>query len=383
MKRALIITFSNLTHDARVQRQIHWLKKNFAVTAVAYRGSKASCEELITVARPTLHFFSRVWLSVLLILRFYHRAYWALYRYQYLVSELHARNFDLVVANDVESLPLAFACRRSAKIWIDAHEFAPRHFEEKLYWRIFFQRFNRFLCRHYLPKGDWMTTVSEGLRHAYEGEFSVHPVVLTNATRYHDLTPAPVNPDRIRIVHHGGANPSRKLELLIEMMAHTDERFTLDLMLITPALANTKTGGYIQRLKELANGNPRITFQPPVASDQIVDFIRHYDIGIFVLPPVNFNYANTLPNKLFDFIQARLGIAIGPTPEMALVVKRFQLGIVTTSFDPKEMAIRLNSLTAEQLSTFKLQAHQAARILCAEQNEQIVHDALRRLSLTD
>ncbi len=383
MKRALIIAFSNLTHDARVQRQMRWLGKHFHVTAVAYAGSQAPEVELISVPRPQLTHGRRLWLSFLLIFRFYHRAYWALYRYQQLIPVLKQQHFDLIVANDVESLPLAFSLKTQSKIWIDAHEFAPRHFEEKLYWRIFFQRFNQFLCSTYLPHGNWMTTVSEGLRRAYQDEFHVHPVVLTNATRYHELSPHPVDPQRIRIIHHGGANPSRQLELLIEMMAYTDDRFTLDLMLITPALSNAKTSGYVDTLKALAGGNPRITFQPPVASDQIVAFIRSYDIGIFVLPPVNFNYANTLPNKLFDFIQARLAIAIGPTPEMAGIVKKFNMGVVAESFDPKEMASRLNSLTAQDINHFKLQAHQAARLLSAEQNEQIVHKALHALSLVD
>lgn len=383
MKRALIIAFSNLTHDARVQRQVRWLQKNFDVTAVAYAGSDLPDTKLIPVGRPQLTHITRAWLSFLLIFRFYHHAYWALYRYRHLVPALQHQHFDLIVANDVESLPLAFACRNNAKVWIDAHEFAPRHFEEKLYWRIFFQGFNRFLCRVYLPQGQWMTTVSEGLRRAYETEFKVHPVVLTNATHYHELTPQPVHPQRIRIIHHGGANPSRQLELLIDMMAHTDNRFTLDLMLITPALSNAKTSGYIDFLRARAKGNPRITFQPAVASGQIVEFIRQYDIGIFVLPPVNFNYANTLPNKLFDFIQARLAIAIGPTPEMAAVVKKFNMGVVAESFDPKEMANRLNALTAQEIDHFKLQAHQAARLLSAEQNEQIVRKALHQLSLVD
>lgn len=383
MKRALIISFSNLTHDARVQRQVQWLQKKFEVTALVYSGSTATGIELLTVPRPVLSPITRAALSVLLLFRFYHRAYWLLYRYQHTVRELRNRTFDLIVANDVESLPLAFACRQNAKIWIDAHEFAPRHFEEKRYWRIFFQGFNRYLCRTYLPEADWMTTVSEGLRAAYEQEFPVRPEVLTNATRYHDFTPQPVDPAHIRIIHHGGANPSRQLELLIDMMEYTDERFTLDLMLITPPLSNPKTSQYIHHLKALAEGQPRIVFRPPVPSEQIVNFIRQYDLGIFILPPVNFNYANTLPNKLFDFIQARLGIAIGPTPEMAHLVTRFQMGIVASSFNPKEMATLLNALTTDDIFRFKQQAHEAARWVSAEHNERLVHNALQRLLLVD
>ena len=81
-----------------------------------------------------------------------------------------------------------------------------------------------------------------------------------------------------------------------------------------------------------AEADPRIRILPPVKSDDVVYTINQYDIGVFLIPPVNFNYANTLPNKLFDFIQARLGIAIGPTPEMASIVDRYGNGRDGTGF---------------------------------------------------
>ena len=46
---------------------------------------------------------------------------------------LSARSFDLIIANDIESLPLAFEIDPQARVLFDAHEYAPRHFEDK--WR--------------------------------------------------------------------------------------------------------------------------------------------------------------------------------------------------------------------------------------------------------
>ena len=70
--------------------------------------------------------------------------------------------------------------------------------------------------------------------------------------------------------------------------------------------------------------------------------INKYDMGVFLLPPINFNYENTLPNKLFDFIQARLGIAIGPTPEMAEIVNHYKIGLVSEHFTAASLASRLS-----------------------------------------
>ena len=73
-----------------------------------------------------------------------------------------------------------------------------------------------------------------------------------------------------------------------------------------------------------------------------------------------------LPNKFFEFIQARLAIAIGPSPEMARLTKQYNLGIISKNFTPKSMAESLNSLTKEQILQYKENANQAAKILNAE-----------------
>jgi hypothetical protein len=111
----------------------------------------------------------------------------------------------------------------------------------------------------------------------------------------------------------------------------------------------------------------------------VVTAINKYDMGVFLLPPVNFNYANTLPNKLFDFIQARLGIAIGPTPEMAAIVNQYQNGVVSADFQPKSLAAKLNSLRVADIARFKNQSAVAAQVLNAEKNELIFNELLLKI----
>jgi len=369
VKYILILCFSKLQHDARVSRQIDFLKKTYRITAVAFDGIPDPDVDLIKIERPKLTLFRKAILSVFLILRMHSTAYRLLHGHTELKLRLSDRQFDLIIANDIESLPLAFELDPQAKVLFDAHEYAPRHFEDKTSWRIFFQPFNLYLCKKYIPQVKAMTTVGAGLAHEYHKHFSVDPVIITNATRYHEINPSPVKPHGIRMIHHGGATVSRRLELMIELMRHLEERFTLDLMLIVPELASPKTKNYINRLRTLANGDPRIAFLPPLKSHEIVSFINQYDIGLFLIPPVNFNYANTLPNKLFDFIQARLGIAIGPTPEMARIVSAYNIGVVAEDFSPESLAFQLNKLSASDVEQFKLNALRPAKELSAEANK--------------
>jgi|SRR5690606_37717206 len=94
--------------------------------------------------------------------------------------------------------------------------------------------------------------------------------------------------------------------------------------------------------------------------------LNAFDVGVFLLPPVNPNYEYALPNKLFEFIQARLAVAIGPSPDMAEVVDGHQCGIVSQSFSPEEFAALINGLTYERLNAYKRASHSAAAELHAE-----------------
>ncbi len=372
MKRILIICFGKLQHDARVSRQVDFLKSMYSVTLAAFDALPDPKVEYIQINRPTLTLFRKALVSVPLLLRMHSIAYQMLHGHDELRKKLSGRSFDLIVANDIESLPLAFDLFPDGNVLFDAHEYAPRHFEDKRSWRIFFQSFNTHLCRKYIPKVKAMTTVGSALAREYQRHFGLEPVILTNATSYHAIDPSPVQPNSIRMIHHGGATVSRKLELLVELMKHLDSRFTLDFMLIVPEFASSKTLNYINYLKGLAASDQRIRFLPALRSNEIVPFINQYDLGVFLLPPVNFNYANTLPNKLFDFIQARLGIAIGPTPEMAEVVTKYKIGVVSREFTVRSLAAELNRLTGTDVFEFKKRAGQAAADLNAEKNKEIL-----------
>lgn len=107
-----------------------------------------------------------------------------------------------------------------------------------------------------------------------------------------------------------GAVKSKKM---IWLMDHLDDRFEMYLMLVPT------DQDYLTELKKLA-GNRAVEFLPTVPTQQISTFINQFDLGLFIVEPVNFNYTHALPNKFFEFIQARLGIVIGPSPEMKRIV---------------------------------------------------------------
>jgi glycosyltransferase involved in cell wall biosynthesis len=377
MKKILILVFSDLKLDARVVRQVQWASKNANVTIVCFDADIIPEVNVIRIQQTKLTFSLKLMVGLALLLRFHKLAYRLLHHYQHLLmKQFSDHSFDLIIANDIDTLPLAFQLKGKASILFDAHEYAPRHFEDNKVWKWFFQPFYIALCKKYISRTNGMLTVGSGLATEYEISFGVKPVIITNATSYYNLSPSKIQPDKIRLVHHGLVNQSRNLELMIDIMELLDDRFYLDMYLLLSPYASAQTKEYLNSLKQRVQTNARIRILPAIKRDLIVNTLNQYDIGVFLIPPVNFNYANTLPNKLFDFIQARLGIAIGPTPEMASIVKEYKNGVVSEGFTSQQLAEQLKALTAESIHIFKINSGRAASILNAEQNEKIFNETI-------
>jgi hypothetical protein len=180
-----------------------------------------------------------------------------------------------------------------------------------------------------------------------------------------ELQPSEVDPNRIRVIHHGMASPGRQLEIMLEVHDHLDERFHFDIM-----LAKGGDRRYVKYLQSEVEKRPRCRLIPPVTFEQLVPFSNGYDIGMFLVPPVNFSLEYCLPNKLFEFLQARLMVAIGPSPDMAKVVRDANAGIVSEKFCAHDLARRLNALSAEEIMQFKRNAQFAARRYSHESNRE-------------
>jgi glycosyltransferase involved in cell wall biosynthesis len=197
-------------------------------------------------------------------------------------------------------------------------------------------------------------------------------VVVTNAGRFQPLAPTVVG-DPIRLVHFGWPAPQRRLEDTLAAMDLLDEHYRLDLLLAGPG-----PSGYLDDLRRRAAGDPRIRFLDPVPMREIPRFANAYDIGVFLLPPQHANQEFTLPNKFFEYIQGRIVPAIGPSPEMARIVREWDCGIVAEDYTPEAFAAAIAGASRARLSELKQNVDRAARELGAERNRPIVLDVVAR-----
>lgn len=373
MRKILIISFSIIHNDPRVMRQVKLLESSCQLTVAGYGRKPAAAIGFVEIVRPTSSLGNKlVWASKLL-LGAYESYYWNLPQVVHALKRLSGEKFDLILANDVSALPLALVMAGDTPVLLDAHEYSPREFDDKWLWKLLFGRYNHSLCRRYLAQTAGMITVCQGITDEYARQYGVHPKVVHNAPLDQKLAPSPVDNDRVRLIHHGAAIRSRHLEEMIEMMQHLDHRFSLDLMLMNSDQA------YLAELRQRAAGDARIRFIPPVPMPDICQHLNTYDLGVYILPPVNFNHEHALPNKFFEFVQARLGVAIGPSPEMAILVRQYHCGIIADSFAPAALAAALSGLTRDSIEAFKQSSNIAARELSYEHDGQVLLAEIQRV----
>jgi hypothetical protein len=103
-----------------------------------------------------------------------------------------------------------------------------------------------------------------------------------------------------------------------------------------------------------------------VPPEEIVSTLVKYDIGISVIPSQPLSYKYSLPNKFFEYIAAGLAVVIGPSPEMARFVQRYDLGAIAADFEAKSLANTVKKLSADDINQMKRNSLKAAQSLNAD-----------------
>ena len=368
MARVLVISFSDLARDARLERQIAFLDGHHEVVAAGLGRPRGDVEFVdLSVPQPTGpgRHLRRLGLAARLLARRYASAYWSVPLHRHAQERLRDLPFDVVLANDVEALPLARRVAAGRPVVFDAHEWAIGQYEHILWWRLLARPQVDALLHAHLPGVAGMTTIAPGIAELYERRYGVRPRVVTNAAPRADLLPSPAG-EPIRLLHHGGAHPVRRLELMIEAVKRLDGRMTLDLALLP------NDPGYLRGLAALAASTRNVKVIEPIPLPELVIRANAYDAGLIFFPPLTENLAHTLPNKLFELLQARVAVVTGPSPEIESIVREFDCGVVAPDFTADALASTLRELTPGRIDELKRGAGRAAEVHNAEANAAVV-----------
>jgi len=358
--------------------QYQALKDQYQLSTIGFSPLE-KCPQHFNIQPNTKTKWSRMLDLVPLLFRLYRLYQWRENNLMAIDYQLIGREYDLIVCNDVNSLYIGHRIAQGKiPVWIDLHEYAPLEYENFWWWNVTLRHYVQWQCRKYLQACQGYTTVCEGVANLYSKHYLLSfDALIYNAPVYQSLSPS-ISEGAIRLVHHGGAQPQRKLENLLLLMEYLGVGYELHFYLSMPSPSSVS---YIDFLaKEAMKKKLPVFFHDAVPTHQIVQTINQYDIGVFILEPVNINYLYALPNKFFEYIQARLAIAVSPNPEMKSLVEQYDLGVVAQHYSAESMAEAIRQMNKEKIAYYKLQCQQHARALSFERNKENMINIANKLT---
>lgn len=284
---------------------------------------------------------------------------------------------SLLIIHEPIFLPIAikFKKKYNIKIVFNAHEYHPLEFEDQPKWLDTVGFVYDSLYRKYLSKLDLFVNVCQGISEKCIKEYNVSSIVIPNAAFYSNIPIHDDSEEKIKMIYHGAILESRKIEEMIEVVKILGLRYELDIM----GTSTDFNREYYKKLQKIIENIPNIRFKEPVTFQNIIPTINNYDIGIYILKPNGFNNEYALPNKLFEYMQAKLAIAISPSIEMRRLVEKYDLGVVADDFSPKSLALKIKNLTKQDILKFKKNSELASKIENAEKYKEFYLAQIKKL----
>lgn len=286
---------------------------------------------------------------------------------------------DIWVANDWTALPVACALQAKfgGQVVYDSHEFATQEYAQDWAWRKYERPITVTIERHFIKQVQVVTSVSSGIVVALRELYGVnvpHAVVI-NAPPYQTRTLTPVQKP-IKILYHGIVVPGRGLELLINAAKYWGDSAIL-------SIRGPATREYHEALSEQIRVNnvaEKVKLLEPVAMTDLVEAASAFDLGIMALPGHSGQNRFALPNKIFEYLSAGLGLIVSDLPEMSALVNSTGTGLMLKNDEVSVIAAQIASLTPERVLTWKIAALEAAKHHNGGQSVAIL-DRLYRLVL--
>lgn len=281
---------------------------------------------------------------------------------------------DCLLSNDLDTLLPNFWISKLKRIPLiyDSHEY----FTEvpELVSRPKVQRVWKRIEEYVVPKLPEMITVNQSIADLFHEKYGIKVHIIRNIPM-RTMLPAPasrqevgLDPNKhILVLQGSGINIHRGSEELLDAMQYLDD---CQLVIIGG-------GDVLPILKEKVAANhwdDRVKFFPRMPYQQMMAITQLAELGFTLDKDTNLNYRFSLPNKLFDYIQAGVPIIASHLTEIERIITDYNIGTFIDNHEPKTIAATIqNALNDEKiLSLWKNNLIFAAQNLCWENEEGVL-----------
>lgn len=268
----------------------------------------------------------------------------------------------LLYANDLDTLLPNYLVARLRRIPIiyDSHELfcdVP-----ELLHAPFKRRVWQALEAWIVPRLNHCITVNESIASIFEKRYQTKFAVVRNISEKIEMADPkskkelslPENKS-ILLLQGAGINVDRGAEELIAAM-----KFVNNAVLLIIGSGDVWSALEKQVKAERLENKVRLIYKLP--KKELMQYTAHADLGLSIDKNTNLNYYYSLPNKVFDYIQASVPILASRLPEIEKIVAGFTIGDFIPDHSPESIAEKINDL----LSSGKLTQYKANTRIAAE-----------------
>jgi len=271
----------------------------------------------------------------------------------------------MLVANDLDTL---LACRLAAgmsgaKLVYDTHEYYTE--VPELVKRPIVRRVWLAIERWTFPKLKTVITVNQSIADAYKQRYGNEVQVVRNIPMKRELGPKSSRAElglpegkRILIMQGAGINVQRGAEEAVLAMKELPDCLLL-------IIGGGDAWPVLLRMVKEHALEDRVRLMDRMPYERMMAFTRSADLGLTLDKDTNLNYRFSLPNKLFDYLNAGIPVLATDLPEVARIVRQFEAGVVIPSPEPLNIIGAVNALFADPARKERLCANAtfAARAL--------------------
>ena len=351
--KVIISVFNNLSTDQRIEKVCRTLHENgYSVLLIGN-----SWDGLPELDRP--YPFIRIPIKSKNLKLAYPEFNLKLYR------EI-LRNADsetIITANDLDSLAANYRAAKKLRLPLiyDSHEI---YTEMPSVQDRFVQKIWRALERRIMPDIRYMMTASDGYADWFVKNYSIpRPIVVRNFPhrKKTGISADPENRPKI-ILYQGAINPSRGLDRVIPAMKHIPGA---ELWI---AGKGPKFEEYTALTKKL-NLTNRVKFLGRILPDELRGITAQADVGLSIEENNGLSYYYSLPNKVSDYIQAKVPVVVSGFPEMKKIVETYGVGQIIENHSEKEISEKISSVLKLGKEFYRASLEKAAAQLCWENEE--------------